>query len=234
MDNYTLENLTNFRKSIRAMGETVPNGTLTIPNGTLNDYYVGKKADCPTIEELDRIPYNDTKAWRKASRIYYSNPLYRRLLEYFANIYLNQYMVYPIFTEGKQPNKTKLMKDYNAVLRSLDEDIRVEDFTSKILLDLLIEGQTFYCIEEYKKGMNSYFKPIQLPTDRCRIIGTAGTPAVNIFAVDITFIDEIMAEMTKDNLMTRDEVLRQYPKILRDHYNQYKKGKIKKMVDHSY
>ena len=103
------------------------------------------------------------------------------------------------------------MKDYNAALRTLDEDIEVENFTSKALLDMLIEGETYYYNEEYKKGATSYYKTIKLPTDYCKIIGTAGTPAINIFAVDLTFIDAAMAEMTKDNLLTMDEVLKQYP-----------------------
>ena len=48
------------------------------------------------------------------------------------------------------------------------------------------------------------FKAIKLPTDYCRIIGTAGTPPINIFAIDLTFIDTAMAELTKNNILTRD------------------------------
>ena len=118
------------------------------------------------------------------------------------------------------------MKDYNAVLRTLDEDIGVETFTTRVLLDLLIEGETYYYNEEYRKGATSYYKTIKLPTDYCKIIGTAGTPAVNIFAVDLTFIDVAMAEMTKDNLLTMDEVLKQYPKAIRTAYKEFKNGKL--------
>lgn len=118
------------------------------------------------------------------------------------------------------------MKDYNAALRTLDEDIGVETFTTRVLLDLLIEGETYYYNEEYRKGATSYYKTIKLPTDYCKIIGTAGTPAVNIFAVDLTFIDVAMAEMTKDNLLTMDEVLKQYPKAIRTAYKEFKNGKL--------
>ena len=147
------------------------------------------------------------------------------MLEYFAYIYYNSYIVSPLLDDSKKTNKKKLMKDYNAILRTLDEDIQVETFTNKALLDLLIEGETFYYNEEYKKGANSYYKAIKLPTDYCKIIGTAGTPAINIFAIDLTFIDTIMAELIKNNILTIDEVLKQYPKAIRAAYKEYKSGK---------
>lgn len=219
---YSKNQLAEFKKSIQAMGDVVKNGTIEIPLGMTK----GRKIiDKISIEEILRTPFADTLSWRKFSRVYFSNPLYRRLLEYFAYIYYNQYIISPVFVEGKKPNKKKLIKDYEAALRTLDEDIQVESFTSQVLLDLLIEGQTFYFIEDYKKGASHYFKPIKLPTDYCRIIGTAGTPSVNIFAVDLTFIDTAMAELTKNNMLTREDVLKQYPKALRLAYKEFKNGK---------
>ena len=177
--NYTNAQLANFRKSIQAMGTPVNNGTIVIPEGT----DLAKRPILVNIKPDDilKTPTQDIKSWRKFSRVYFAHPLYRRILEYFANLYYNYYIISPIF-DDKKPNKKKLMKDYNAALRSLDEDIKVETFTNKVLLDLLIEGETYYFNEEYKKGANYYYKPIKLPTDYCKIIGTAGTPAINIFA----------------------------------------------------
>lgn len=224
LTNYTTEQLNEFRKSIRAMGETVNNGTVVIPmDGVASK---GRRLlERLKPEDILKTPLTDAKSWRKFSRIYYSHPLYKRLLEYFAYIYYNSYIVSPLFDDGKKPNQKKLMKDYNAILRTLDEDIQVENFTNKVLLDLLIEGETFYYNEEYKKGANSYYKAIKLPTDYCKIIGTAGTPAINIFAIDLTFIDTLMAELTKNNILTIDEVLKQYPKAIRAAYKDFKSGK---------
>ena len=56
-------------------------------------------------------------------------------------------------------------------------------------------------------------------------LGTAGTPAINIFAIDLTFIDTVMSELISRNILTRDEVLKQYPKDLRNAYLQYKHKK---------
>ena len=226
MEKYSKSALTEFRKSIQNMGTTVNNGTAELPL-SLEITKGRRTTDKIKVEDVIKTPLSATEQWRKFSRIYYSHPLYRRLLQYFANIYYNQYYITPLLTDGKAPNKKKLMNDYNAALRTLDEDINVETFTSRVLLDLLIEGQTFYFVEEYKKGANYYYKTIKLPTDYCRIIGTAGTPAVNIFAIDLTFIEVAMAELTKDNMLTREEVLKQYPRPLRKAYEDFIKGKNK-------
>ena len=220
--NYNKNNLSEFRKSIQSMGNPIKNGTLEIPMMTGKGKRIINKVD---INEILRTPYADILSWRKYSRIYFANPLYRRLLEYFANIYYNQYIVSPLFNENKKPNRKKFSNDYNTVLRILDEDLSVENFTTEALLNILIEGQTFLYIEEYKKGASHYFKTIKLPTDYCKIIGTAGTPPINVFAVDLTFIDTTIAELTKDNLLSREEVLKQYPKGLRNAYKEFKTGK---------
>lgn len=217
--NYTLASLSEFRKSIAKMGTTVPNGNVIL------DPVKGRREPRLDIDAICSTPYRDKMAWRVYSRIFYSDSLYRRLLKYLSTLLYNHYMVTPLLANEKKPLRKKLMNDYNGVLRSLDEDINVEDFTSKCLLDLLVEGETFYFLEEYKKGASTYFKAIKLPADYCKIIGTAGTPAINIFAVDLTFIDTVMADLLSKNILTQEEILRQYPKALRAAYQKYKNGK---------
>ena len=223
MDNketkYNMSALTEFRKSISKMGTTVPNGNVILdPNKRRREPNL-------SVDNIIKTAYNDKNAWRIYSRIFYSDSLYRRMLKYLSTLLYNHYMVSPLIGAEKKPNKKKLMNDYNAVLRTLDEDLTVEQLTSKVLLDLLVEGEVFYFLEEYKKGASVYFKPIKLPADYCKIIGTAGTPAINIFAIDLTFIDTVMSELISRNILTRDEVLKQYPKDLRNAYLQYKHKK---------
>ena len=153
--NYSLESLSEFRKSIAKMGTTVPNGNVIL------DSTNNRREPRLDIEAILRTPYKDKISWRLYSRIFYGDSLYRRLLKYLSTLLYNHYMITPLIKD-KKPIKKKLMNDYNNVLRSLDEDINVEDFTSKCLLDLLVEGETFYYLEEYKKGATTYFKPIKL------------------------------------------------------------------------
>ena len=215
---YTKSQMNEFRKSIAQMGTTVPNGNVILDPAKL------RREPRLDLEAIVKTPHNDKNAWRYYSRIFYGDSLYRRMLKYLSTMLFNHYMISPVIND-KKPNKKKLMNDYNAALRTLDEDMNVEKFTSKVLLELLLEGETFYYLEEYKKGASVYFKPIKLPADYCRIIGTAGTPAINIYAVDLTFIDTVMAELISKNILTQEEILKQYPKELRNAYLQYKHKK---------
>lgn len=218
LEKYTKEYLSEFRKSISNMGTTVNNGTVIYDTSKL------RREPRLNIEDILKTPHNDKIAWRTYSRIFYGDSLYRRMLKYLATLLFNHYMITPLSSEKKIPKK-KLMNDYNAALRSLDEDLTVEKLTSKVLLDLLIEGETFYFLEEYKKGASVYYKPIKLPADYCKIIGTAGTPAINIFAVDLTFIDTVMSELIAKQILTREEILKQYPRELRNAYLNFKNKK---------
>lgn len=217
---YSASKLAEFRKSIANMGTTTANGTII-----LDDLIKGKREPRTDIDSILNTPHSDKKAWRTYSRIFYSTSMYRGLLKYLSNLLYNHYMITPLINTEKVPNRKKLNTDYNSVLRTLDEDINVEKFTKRTLLDLLIEGEVFYYLEEYKKGASTYFKPIKLPADYCRIIGTAGTPSINIFAVDLTFIDTAMADIIAKNILKREEILKQYPKDLQRAYNSFKNKK---------
>ena len=213
---YSTDNLINFRKSIAKMGTTVSNGNVLLEPMKL------RKQPRLNIDDILKTPYNDKLSWRTYSRIFYTDSLYNRMLKYLSTLLYNHYMISPVFNLDKKPNRKKLMTDYNGALRTLDEDMNVEQFTSKVLLDLLIVGETFYYLEEYKKGASYYYKPIKLPADYCRIIGTAGTPAINIYAVDLTFIDTVLSELISKNILTKEEILNQYPKALKKAYLDYK------------
>ena len=215
---YSMSKLSEFRKSIAQMGTTVPNGNVILDPSKM------RREPKLDIDTIIRTPHNDKHAWRVYSRIFYGDSLYRRTLKYLSTMLYNHYMITPLIGD-KKPNRKKLMNDYNAVLRTLDEDMTVEKFTARALLDLLLEGEAFYFLEEYKKGASVYFKPIKMPADYCKIIGTAGTPAVNIYAIDLTFIDTVLSELISKNILTREEVLKQYPKDLRNAYLQYKHKK---------
>lgn len=216
---FTEAQLSKFRASIAKLGTTVPNGNVILESEASKKYVA---VDLATIL---KTPMTDTQTWRIYSRIFFANPLYRRLIDYLGGIFYNHYFISPIFTEAKKPNTKKFMNDYNGALRTLDEDIKVESFTGQVLNDLLVEGETFYYLEEYTKRGSTYYKVIKLPTDYCKIIGTAGTPSINIMAVDLSFIDIVNASIIAKNILSMDEILAQYPKEIRKAYQAYKSGK---------
>ena len=220
--NYTTAKLNEFRKSIGKMGTEVPNGTIILDND--GKVRFGRAIDSTTLklEDIIKTPMSDEKTWRKFSRIFYQDSMYRRILDYLASIFYNEYFISPLTVDSKFGNRKKLIKDYNIALKTLDEDMQVEKFTGEVLLNLLKEGQAYYYIESYKKGKEECFKAIQMPTDYCKIIGTAGSPAVNIYAINLLFIDEQMTKYVDKNILTEDEVLRQYPKAIRQAYEKFR------------
>lgn len=58
---YTKEYLTEFRKSIQAMGTAVKNGTIEIPQGSA--LTKGRRVEIPIKpEDVLKTPYSDVKA----------------------------------------------------------------------------------------------------------------------------------------------------------------------------
>ena len=137
--NYNAAKLNEFRKSIGKMGTEVPNGTIVLDND--GKVRFGRAIDSTTLklEDIIKTPMSDEKTWRKFSRIFYQHSLYRRILDYLASIFYNDYFISPLTVDSKFGNRKKLIKDYNVALKTLDEDMQVEKFTQDALLNLLKE-----------------------------------------------------------------------------------------------
>ena len=160
--------------------------------------------------------------WITLSRMYFNEPQYQRIIMYYATLFFNYYYVTPVDLPEK-PNKKKLDKEYNETLTFLDEEINVENFTVNTLKDILVEGSVFYYYDFINMGGKVYFQMSKLPRDYCTIIGTAKNGQMPIFQLDISFVDQVIASLVSLNVdITKDDVLKQYPKGIRSAYNRYK------------
>lgn len=160
--------------------------------------------------------------WITLSRMYFNEPQYQRIIMYYATLFFNYYYVTPVDLPEK-PNKKKLDKEYNETLTFLDEEINVENFTVSTLKDILVEGSVFYYYDFINMGGKVYFQMSKLPRDYCTIIGTAKNGQMPIFQLDISFVDQVIASLVSLNVdITKEDVLRQYPKGIRSAYNRYK------------
>ena len=94
--------------------------------------------------------------WITLSRVYYNEPQYQRIILYYATLFLNYYYVSPVdlSSTGRTVNKKKLEKEYNDVLAFLDDEIKVEDFTVRTLIDILVDGK----FEEDLKDISLKFR----------------------------------------------------------------------------
>ena len=189
--------------------------------------YDGKNV---TYEKLMGLSTKDP-LWVVLSRVYFNEPQYQRIILYYATLFLNYYYVSPIGLMGKAVNKKKLEKEYNETLDFLDEEINVENFTTQVLIDILVEGRTFYYYDFVNIDGKVYFQMCKIPSDYCTIVGTAQNGQMPIFEIDMSFIDSIVAAMSNiDSKITKEDVLKQYPKGLRNAYNRWKNNGERKLL----
>ncbi len=184
-----------------------------------------------TYEKLMSIKTDDP-LWITLSKVYFYEPQYQRIILYYAALYLCYYYVTPTEIEGKTVNKKKLEKEYREVLKFLDDEINVENFTLKILVDILVEGSTFYYYDFINLGGEIYFQMCKLPVEYCNIIGTAKNGQMPIFEVDLSFIDRVISSLmnTGHGQITKEEILKQYPKGIRSAYRKFKNGGDRHLV----
>lgn len=198
----------------------------------------------PTIEgisSIDRIVANpnlsnynhlmhlrpNSPEWINLSKMYFNEPQYQRIILYYAGLYLYYYYVSPTELETlKTVNHNKLDKEYRALLKFLDDDINIETFSLKAMIDVLVEGTAFYYYDWVNVDGKPYFQITKLPREYCTILGTAKNNQLPIFKIDLRFIDDIINNTKKYGLtITEEEILKQYPKEIVRAYKSFKSSK---------
>lgn len=209
--------ISRFQKLARAINKYDPSLDRALDIERLRGY----NPKSLSYEKLMELSPEDP-LWITLSRMYFNEPQYQRIIMYYATLFFNYYYVTPVDLPEK-PNKKKLDKEYNETLTFLDEEINVENFTVNTLKDILVEGSVFYYYDFINMGGKVYFQMSKLPRDYCTIIGTAKNGQMPIFQLDISFVDQVIASLVSLNVdITKEDVLRQYPKGIRSAYNRYK------------
>lgn len=221
MDNKKVDKdkmISRFQKLAKAINKYDPNYDRIIDI----DHIRGYNAKNITYDKLMDLPADDP-LWITLSRVYFNEPQYQRIIMYYATLYLGYYYVSPVEIESKSINKKKLEKEYHEVLEFLDEEINVEDFTVKVLTDILVEGATFYYYDFVNLDGKAYFQLCKLPRDYCTIIGSAKNGQMPIFELDMSFIDQVITSLVAvKSSITKEDILKQYPKGIRAAYNKWK------------
>lgn len=172
----------------------------------------------------------DDPTWIILSKVYFDEPQYQRIIMYYATLFLDYYYVTPVDLPDRVNNK-KLDKEYNEVLTFLDDEINVENFTVKVLTDILVEGSTFYYYDFVNLDGKVYFQMCKLPSSYCRIIGSAKNGQMPIFELDLTFIDQVVASLVGINSnLTKEDIIKQYPKGIRAAYNRWLNGGDREII----
>lgn len=211
------EMLSRFQKLAKAINKYDPSLDRALDMQKLR----GLSPKAISYEKLMELSPEDP-FWITLSRLYFNEPQYQRIIMYYATLFMNYYYVSPVDLPDKVNNK-KLDKEYNETLIFLDDEINVENFTVNALKDILIEGAVFYYYDFINLDGKTYFQMCKLPRDYCTIIGTAKNGQMPIFELDMSFIDQVIASLVGLNLnITKEDVLKQYPKGIRAAYNKWK------------
>ncbi len=217
--------ISRFQKLAKAINKYDPNYDRVLDI----DRVRGFNAKNISYEKLMELSPEDP-LWIILSRMYFNEPQYQRIIMYYATLYLDYYYVSPVDIVGKANNK-KLDKEYNDILKFLDDEICVEDFTVKVLIDILIEGSTFYYYDFINMDGKVYFQMCKLPRDYCKIIGSAKNGQMPIFELDLSFIDSVIASIVAlSPKITKEDILKQYPKGIRAAYNRWQNGGDREII----
>ena len=169
-----------------------------------------------TPEEVQRIINEGTVLeQQKLSRAYFDKDgLYKRILIYYATILTYSGLLIPNPSFGKKLSNSNISKRYYGALDFVDK-IEIPELLTRISIYALIYGCYYGLIQTLTKDELTL---IDLPVTYCRsrYVDIHGNDIVEF---DVTYFNSIT------DLEMRQEALNSYPKIVRDFYNKWKRGK---------
>ena len=151
------------------------------------------------------------------SRAYFDRDgLYKRIIIYYATILTYSGLLIPNPSFGKKLSTPHISKRYYAALDYVDK-IGLPELLTRISIYALINGSYYGLIQNLSKEELTL---IDLPATYCR------SRYVDIHGNDIVEFDVTYFNTIVDPDM-RQEALNTYPKVVKDFYNRWKKGKEK-------
>lgn len=200
--------LSTFTKSVDRMIATSDrsyDGKLSFRKGDLYYNY--------TREEISQIlERGDTDNLRSLSRSFcYLNGFYKRFLIYYATLLKYIYILIPHVKDGYKIEDKKCFDLYRKSLNFIDV-INIKTLSKHVAIKVLIEGAYYGVLRSF--GSNSYAVQ-DLPADYCRSRFN-NQDNVAIVEMNVSYFDKLHDKNTKD------QVLKAYPKELRDGYWNHK------------
>lgn len=154
--------------------------------------------------------YEDLRAI--SNFFYNTNGIYRRVCNYFAQLYRYDWVVIPEIFD-KEIKETTVLKDLNKVLKFFDNSY-VKKICGDIALSVIKNG----CYYGYKIPSSSGVTLQELPAKYCRVRYTVGTtPAVEF---NMAFFDTI------SDVNYRLRVLELFPAEFKKGYKLFREGKL--------
>lgn len=170
-----------------------------------------------TLEEVERIIDSGSLNDQRALSYYFfeRDGLYKRILTHYATILTYQGLLIPNPISGMKLSEPHIKKKYVAALDYVDR-MKLPTLLTRISLKVLTEGSYYGILLNIKKDK---FAIIDLSSKHCRsrLYDADGNELVEF---NVTYFDTIMDEKV------RWLVVNSYPKIISDHYKNYRNGKV--------
>ena len=170
-----------------------------------------------SLEEVEQIIESGSIEAQRALSYYFfeRDGIYKRILVHYATVLSYQGLLVPNPISGMKLSETHIKKKYVAALDYLDK-IKIPTLLTRISLKVLTDGSYYGLILNLTKDR---FSIIDLSSEHCRsrFYDENGNELIEF---NVNYFNTIVDE--KVRLL----VLNSYPKIIVNHYKNYKAGKL--------
>lgn len=208
------ERLTNFQKATTKMIAT----NRSAYGGEWANRHMTQHIKTYTPEQVDEIITSGSLiAQQRLSRNYFEKDgFYRKLLVYYATLYLYYGVLVPNPANNKNLSKDYVQKRYFNALGFLDRT-NVKNFCQHCALEALISGTYYGVIQTLDKDT---FTILDLPTEYCCTRYT-NKEGIDLIEFDVSFFDTIT------DADVRNTTLKVYPTKVSNWYRKWKHGEVK-------
>jgi len=200
-------NFDTFKKSLEDIASANLNEITRRINKT-------KKVDRKTAEEIDEILLKDNeRELRELSRTYWAaSGLYKRLIQYIANMMTYDTLVIPKMNSAKTPDKDKVLNVLTQATYFID-NLDVEQELPRIFTTLLVDGVYYGFFKECDNG-RYIFQDLSPEYCRTRYKSANNLPVLEFDLTYFIQIDGLRATTNVDELAL-------YPKYVVKAYEKY-------------
>ena len=171
-----------------------------------------------TKEQVEQIINSSSlQAQQELSRnFFYKDSFYKRILIYYATILKYIGILIPNPSTGNELSASYIKKRYENSLDYLDK-MNLSELLTRISLRVLVDGCHYGILQNISK---TSFAVLDLPAEYCRS-NYRDFYGNDVIEFNVLYFNTIIDELT------RNKVLKIYPKVIADHYRRYKKGQVK-------
>lgn len=202
----------------QALNDMIATSNTSYNNGFNNYFYESQRVRSYTKKEVENIIASGsiTQQQNLSRDFFNKDGFYRRIIIHYATLLNYTGILIPNPSFGKKLSAPFIQKKYSNALDYI-ENINVPNFCTTCALRALIDGSYYGVIIEENKNS---FAVLDLPGQYCRS-RFKDKNGNDIIEFDVSYFKTIF------DSESRQQALKAYPKEISEHYEKYRKGKVK-------